>query len=668
MISINNLDIQYGKKHLFNDLSARVNNGDRIGLVGVNGTGKSTLFKILAGLMETDAGVVVRSKRSSIGYLPQEISKFKAGRTVYQEAETAFAAILAAQKKLEGINIKLGEMDPADPAFPQLLTQQGDLQNRIDQSNIFRIRSEIEKVLGGLGFKDDDYEKDCVVFSGGWLMRLMLAKHLLAQPDFLLLDEPTNHLDIESLTWLEEFLKSYHGALVIISHDRAFLDNITNMTWELSLGKLTPYNGNYSKYLVLKEERLEVLQAAYTNQQAKIQQTKRFIERFRAKSTKAKQVQSRVKQLAKIELIELEDTERQIAFRFPPSPPSGRLAIATEKLSKTFGKNKIFSDLTFELSRGDKLAVVGVNGAGKSTFVKLLAGLINTDEGKIRLGHHVTISYFGQHQAQDLDPKYTALETMSHVEGEKTITQTRSILGAFLFQGDDVDKKVEVLSGGEKSRLALAKMIISPANLLIMDEPTNHLDMTSQDILQDALGQYDGSIIVVSHNRFFLDQFVNKVLEIKDGSATLFEGNISYYLEKARERAEAEKNDDAQAAKAVEKTDEPEKNAPPTQTRGKKARQAMAKVRQEKNRKIGPLKKTMVKLEEEIEKLESRKEELEKTLADPELYKDQELFADQSIQYGKIEKKLNRTYQKWETTQGEIDKIEASFENSSPLS
>ena len=668
MISINNLDIQYGKKHLFNNLSARVNNGDRIGLVGVNGTGKSTLFKILAGLMETDAGVVVRSKRSSIGYLPQEISKFKAGRTVYQEAETAFAAILAAQKKLEGINIKLGEMDPADPAFPQLLTQQGDLQNRIDQSNIFRIRSEIEKVLGGLGFKDDDYEKDCVVFSGGWLMRLMLAKHLLAQPDFLLLDEPTNHLDIESLTWLEDFLKSYHGALVIISHDRAFLDNITNMIWELSLGKLTPYNGNYSKYLVLKEERLEVLQAAYTNQQAKIQQTKRFIERFRAKSTKAKQVQSRVKQLAKIELIELEDTERQIAFRFPPSPPSGRLAIATEKLSKTFGKNKIFTDLTFELSRGDKLAVVGVNGAGKSTFVKLLAGLINKDEGKIRLGHHVTISYFGQHQAQDLDPKYTALETMSHVEGEKTITQTRSILGAFLFQGDDVDKKVEVLSGGEKSRLALAKMIISPANLLIMDEPTNHLDMTSQDILQDALGQYDGSIIVVSHNRFFLDQFVNKVLEIKDGSATLFEGNISYYLEKARERAEAEKNDDGQAAKAVEKTDEPEKNAPPTQTRGKKARQAMAKVRQEKNRKIGPLKKTMVKLEEEIEKLESRKEELEKTLADPELYKDQELFADQSIQYGKIEKKLNRTYQKWETTQGEIDKIEASFENSSPLS
>ena len=668
MISINNLDIQYGKKHLFNNLSARVNNGDRIGLVGVNGTGKSTLFKIIAGLMETDAGVVVRSKQSSIGYLPQEISQFEAGRTVYQEAETAFAEILAAQEELEGINLKLGEMDPSSPIFSQLLTKQGELQNRIDQSNIFRIRSEIEKVLNGLGFKEDDYERDCVVFSGGWLMRLMLAKHLLARPDFLLLDEPTNHLDIESLTWLEEFLKYYHGALVIISHDRAFLDNMTNLTWELSLGKLTSYNGNYSKYLVLKEERLEVLQAAYANQQAKIQQTKRFIERFRAKSTKAKQVQSRVKQLEKMELIELEDTERQISFRFPPSPPSGRLAIATEKLSKTFGKNKIFSDLTFELSRGDKLAVVGVNGAGKSTLVKLLAGLINTDGGKIRLGHHVTISYFGQHQAQDLDPKYTALETMSHVEGEKTITQTRSILGAFLFQGDDVDKKVAVLSGGEKSRLALAKMIISPANLLIMDEPTNHLDMTSQDILQDALGQYDGSIIVVSHNRFFLDQFVNKVLEIRDGSATLFEGNISYYLEKARERAEAEKNADAQAAKTVEKTEETEKSAPPAQTRGKKARQAMAKVRQEKNRKIGPLKKTMVKFEEEIEKLESRKEKLEKTLADPELYKDQELFADQSIQYGKIEKKLNHTYQKWETTQGEIDKIEASFENSTSLS
>ena len=668
MISINNLNIQYGKKHLFNDVSARINNGDRIGLVGVNGTGKSTLFRIIAGVLETDAGVIVRSKQSSIGYLPQEISQFEPGRTVYQEAESAFAEILAAQKKLEEINLTLGEMEPTSPEFSSLLTRQGELQNRIDQSNIFRIRSETEKVLIGLGFKKDDFDKDCTIFSGGWLMRLMLARHLLAQPDFLLLDEPTNHLDIETLTWLEEFLKSCHSALVIISHDRAFLDNMTNLTWELSLGKLTPYNGNYSKYLVLKEERLEVLRAAYANQQAKIQQTRRFVERFRAKSTKAKQVQSRVKQLEKMELIELEDTERQIAFRFPPSPPSGRLAIASEKLAKTFGKKKVFSDITFELSRGDKLAVVGVNGAGKSTLVKLLAGLIRPDGGKIRLGHHVTISYFGQHQAQDLDPKYTALETMNHVEGDKTITQVRSLLGAFLFTGDDVDKKVSVLSGGEKSRLALAKMIISPANLLIMDEPTNHLDMTSQDILQDALAQYDGSIIVVSHNRFFLDQFVNKVLEIRDGSATLFEGNISYYLDKARERAEADKNTDTPEDKASKKIEEVKRNEPLTQTRGKKARQAMARLRQKKNRKVGPLKTNMARLEEEIEKLESRKEELETTLADPELYKNQERFADQSIQYGEIDKKLDRTYHKWEKIQAEIDKIESSFENSSPLS
>ncbi len=655
MITINNLNIQYGKKHLFKAVSCRINHGDRIGLIGVNGTGKSTLLKLIAGINESDSGVIVRGKNTTIGYLPQEISRFASGRTLYEEAETAFAPLLAKQRQLDEINKKLGRTNHSEDELSLLLKQQGELQNELDHADIFRLGSEIKKVLFGLGFKDDDLSKECHVFSGGWLMRLMLAKHLLARPDYLLLDEPTNHLDIESLTWLEEFLRGYPGGLIIISHDRAFLDNMTNITWELSLGRLTPYKGNYTKYLKAREERLQIIRAAYENQQARIQQTKRFVERFRAKSTKAKQVQSRVRQLEKMELIELEESERKILFRFPPAAPSGRLAVEVKHLAKSFADKNVFHDISFELNRGDKLAVVGVNGAGKSTLVKLLAGLIKADSGTIRLGHQVTISYFGQHQAQELDPGYTVLETMNHVEGEKSITRIRSLLGAFLFSGDEVDKKVAVLSGGEKSRLALARMILTPANLLIMDEPTNHLDMMSQEILQEAMSQYDGTIIVVSHNRFFLDNFVNKTLEIKKGQATIFPGNTVYYLEKIKELSE-NKNDNPGSAPPQSKVDHKQKTL-----RGKKARQAQARLRRELHRKTGELKKRGRQAEKEIEILEKRKEELENILADPELYKDQQRFNRQSGEYGKINDKLERLYHKWETTQSRIEEIEADM-------
>ena len=663
MITINNLNIQYGKKHLFKDVSARINNGDRIGLIGVNGTGKSTLLKLIAGINESDSGVIVRGRQTTIGYLPQEISSFESGRTLYREAETAFAPLLAKQRQLEEINGKLSRTTDEDEEFSRLLQQQGELQNELDHADIFRLRSRIEKVLSGLGFKDDDLDKECRVFSGGWLMRLMLAKHLLARPDFLLLDEPTNHLDIESLTWLEEFLKTYPGGLVIISHDRAFLDNMTRITWELSLGRLTPYKGNYTKYLKAREERLLVVRAAYENQQARIQQTRRFVERFRAKSTKAKQVQSRVKQLEKMELIELEEGERKILFRFPPAAPSGRLAVEVKGLAKSFGSKSVFHDISFELDRGDKLAVVGVNGAGKSTLVKLLAGLIRPDSGKIRLGHQVTLSYFGQHQAQELAPGYTVLETMNHVEGEKSITRIRSLLGAFLFSGDEVDKKVAVLSGGEKSRLALARMILTPANLLVMDEPTNHLDMMSQEILQEAMKQYDGTVIVVSHNRFFLDAFVNKTLEIKNGRATVYDGNTSYYLEKVKQLAEIRQKNGGQAAGQQERNSA----CGSGKVRGKKARQLQARLRRELHSKTGELKKSCKKIEAEIETLENRREELERILADPDLYRDQEQFSEKSNEYGKIDDKLNRLYHKWETTQGRIEEIEAGHQMKSAL-
>ncbi len=652
MITINNLSLQYGEKHLFRNLSCRINNRDRIGLVGSNGAGKSTLLKLIAGVNQADPGILTKAKNDSTGYLPQEITGIKLDRSIYEEAQEAFSELLVKQQELDRIHEQLTEVAADGAKMEELLTRQGELQHELDQANIFTMQSQIEKVLMGLGFKTSDFTKECSTFSGGWLMRLMLAKQLLACPAFLLLDEPTNHLDVETLTWLEEFLAAYQGGLVIISHDRLFLDNLTTTTWELSLGNLTIYKGNYSYFVREKEERLTILKAAYDNQQAKIDQTMRFVDRFKAKSTKAKQAQSRLKQLEKMEVIELEDSERHINFRFPPSAPCGRMAMVVEGLNKAFDDKEVFNDLSFELEAGDKLAVVGVNGAGKSTLVKLLGGLIKPDQGSIKPGHNVIISYFGQHQAQELNPNYTVLETMNMIDADKSISQIRSLLGTFLFQGDDVDKKVGVLSGGEKSRLALAKMIATPANLLIMDEPTNHLDMTSQDILMEAMAQYDGSIIVVSHNRFFLDHFTNKTLEIKDGKSTLFEGNISYYIAKTQGQKKLA------AAASSQKKSAPSPTPDTSPAKGKKARQQQARLRDQENKALGPLKKAVVDNEKLVEKLENQKGELEQLLADPELYQDQEKFMEKSKEYSSLTQRLERTYSAWENAQEKLEQAQ----------
>jgi len=656
MLTINNLDILYGDKHLFNNVSARINDNDRIGLVGVNGAGKSTLLKILCNIIETDPGVVSRPKRFSMAYLPQEATALDSGRTIYQEAENAFAEALVLQQDLDAVNRQLAAVDPENSAFSTLLKQQGELQHRLERVDIFRVQSRIEKVLMGLGFGVEDFDRPSSSLSGGWLMRLMLARLLLAMPDLLLLDEPTNHLDLDSLTWLENFLLTYDGGMVIISHDRTFLDQVSSTTWELSLGRLTAFKGNYSKYVAEKEIRMQVERAAYANQQAQIRQTMRFVQRFRAKSTKAKQVQSRMKQLSRLERIELADSEQEVSFHFPPAAASGRLALDIEALGKGYENKQVLDDVSFQLQRGDKMAVVGVNGAGKSTLMKILAGMIKPDRGKIQLGHNVKISYFGQHQAQELDSGFTALQTLAAVAGDMTVTEMRSLLGAFLFRGEEVDKKVQVLSGGEKSRLALAKMIVQPANLLILDEPTNHLDMSSQDVLQEAMGQYDGTIIIVSHNRHFVNRFINKVLEIKNGRATLYEGNIEDYIYKVKsllDRPEASEKQDA--VKGENEAEIPGKQ------RGKAARQEQAKMRQEKNIRLTPLKKEVAQAEEEIEKLEARKKELELRMADPEFYQDQDKFAESNKEYSGLERKLERLYQRWEEVQVRIETIEAEF-------
>ncbi len=442
--------------------------------------------------------------------------------------------------------------------------------------------------------------------------------------------------------------------MVIISHDRTFLDKTTDTTWELSFGRIDIYKGNYSYYVKEKEERRAIEKGAYDNQQAKIKQTMRFVERFRAKATKARQVQSRVKQLEKIDLIELSDDEQQIRFTFPPAPDSGRDVLRVDSLSKSFGGVKVFSEVELLLGRGDKVAVVGVNGAGKSTFLKILAGQIDCDSGSIRLGSNVRLSYFGQHQAQELSPQLTVLETMNLAGEDLTTTRVRSLLGAFLFRGDDVLKKVSVLSGGEKSRLALAKMIATPANCMLLDEPTNHLDMNSQEVLQEAMAQYDGTIVVVSHNRYFLDSFANKVLEVKEGRITLFEGNVAEYLQRQETLREQEKEGEANdGGKST--------TVPDGQDSRKERKRLEALMRQERSRRLGPWLKQLADAEKQIEILEEQKEDLEALMADPELYKDENSWAKTSKEYEDCKRYLERWYAKWESAQEKIDAVDAEL-------
>ncbi len=646
MLSVNNLSLQYGSKHIFRDLSVQINKGDRVGLVGVNGTGKSTLLKIMAGEIEQDPGIVNRASWFTVSYLPQEMNFILKDHSLYEEAKAAFSDVLAWQEELEEIGKKLAACKQEDGELKELLARQGDLQHRLEGRDIFRMRADIEKILTGLGFSHSDLDRPVAEFSGGWLMRLLLAKLLLRKPALLLLDEPTNHLDIESLTWLEDFLLQYEGSMIIISHDRSFLDRVTNRTWELSLGKLTVYKGNYSFYLEDKKVRLELEKAAYDNQQALIKQTEQFITRFRAKSTKAKQVQSRVKQLEKMERLELSESERKVRFTFPPAAPCGRDVLSLQNISKSYGDKRVFSGLELDLQRGDKLAVVGVNGAGKSTLLKIIASQEKVDDGQVKLGHNVVLTYFGQHQARELAGELSVLDTVYHQGEELTITQARSLLGAFLFSGDEVDKKVQVLSGGEKSRVALAKMLVRPANLMLLDEPTNHLDITSQEVLQEAMGQYEGTIIVVSHNRFFVNSFVNKVLEIKDGKATVYEGNIDDYLE--AKRIVDDNNNHANKLKTCQQNAGKEK---------KEDKKVLRQRRAELNRQLSPWKKQSKKAEQEIEQLEKKQENLEELMADPELYGNKEKWAEVSKDYDSIKRKLELSYAKWEEAQEKMEDL-----------
>lgn len=658
MLSINHLDIRFGDKHLFKDVSIQVYEGNRVGLVGVNGAGKSTLLKIMAGVSAADDGVVSVAKHFTIGYLAQESDELFSENSLYHEAEKAFDHLISLQHEGDLLHEQMLEVDHESTEFGELLERHGEIQHVLDGSDIYTIRSKIEKVLLGLGFSREDMEKPVSTFSGGWQMRLKLAKMLLEAPSLLLLDEPTNHLDLDSLTWVEQFLRNYKGAMIIISHDRMFLDKVTERTWDLSFGRLDVYKGNYSYYVKEKAERRSIEKGAYDNQQAKIKQTKRFVDKFRAKATKAKQVQSRVKQLEKMELVELSNDEHQIKFTFPPAPPSGRDVLQVERVSKEYNGKQVFAEVELLLNRGDKVAVVGVNGAGKSTFLKILSGSIRHDSGNIKVGTNVRLSYFGQHQAQELSPQLSVLETMALSGEEMTITRTRSLLGAFLFRGDDVDKKVAVLSGGEKSRLALAKMIAKPANCMLLDEPTNHLDMNSQEVLQEAMTQYDGTVVVVSHNRYFLDSFVNRVLEVKNGKISVYEGNVAEYLLKQEQLLLEVQNQEIERKKNSVAT----ANKPPTaQENRKNKKREEAKLRQERSRRAGQWIKNLSEAEGKVEVLEIQKEELETEMADPNLYSDEKKWGEVSAEYEDCKRRLDRWYGKWETAQEKIDQIDSEL-------
>jgi len=646
LLSANNITIQFGERFLFRDVSFTIGAHDRIGLVGSNGAGKSTLLKTLGNIVQPDSGSINKARYVTVGYLPQE-GIASSGRTLYREAETAFEDVLQVQQEIEEAHRRLEELDPATSEYMDTLEVFGELQHKLEDLDAFRMKSKIEQVLIGLGFSKEDFHRQTDEFSGGWQMRIEMAKLLLREPSVLLLDEPTNHLDIESLQWLEEKLSGYNGAVVLVSHDRAFLDNLTKRTWALSLGRLDEYAGNYAFYEKEKEVRRQQQLNAHKSQQQQIKQTQKFVERFRYKATKARQVQSRIKQLEKMELIEIEDDEDKIHFHFPKPRPSGHVVMEIRNICKSYGEKHIFKGLNYTVERGDRIAVVGVNGAGKSTFVRLLAGVEPVDSGEITAGYNVIPSYFAQHQAEELDLSSDVLGVVDSVATGEVRTKLRTILGAFLFHGDDVFKKVSVLSGGEKSRLALAKMLLQPANFLIMDEPTNHLDMRSKKVLQDALKEFEGTYVIVSHDRAFLDPLVNKVAEFSHGKVRTFAGDVSDYLYRKKEETESTSIGASDA--------EGEKRN--TELSSKERRRLEAEKRDELSRKLRPLKSELKKAEEEISRMESRRKEIEAMMADPEFYRNGEETKNVSIEYKELKSKLEDKYFRWGELTEEIEKI-----------
>ena len=535
MISINNLTVAYGGFTLLNEIDFHISDNDKIGLVGKNGAGKSTVLKLICGLQNPTSGKVAVPAGVKIGYLPQIMEHHK-GRTVIEETMTAFSELFDEEAELEKITVELAErQDYESQEYHDLIVRMNEINDRLSLRRSDNPQVQAERTLSGLGFKYEEFSRPTETFSQGWNMRIELAKILLTKPDLLLLDEPTNHLDIESIEWLEGYLKEYRGSLVLISHDRKFLDNVTNRTVEIMLGRIHDYKVPYSKYLELRRERLEQQRAAYENQQRMIEKTEEFIERFRYKPTKSNQVQSRVKQLEKLERIEVDlEDKSALAVKFPPAPRSSDIAYKSVDMKVGYGEKVVFSDAQIEVRRGEKVALVGRNGEGKTTLMRVIMKELYPMDGESKLGHNVNVGYYAQNQEDILDKEDTVFGTLDRVAVGDVRLKLRDILGAFLFKGEDIDKKVAVLSGGERARLAMAKLILKPYNLLALDEPTNHMDIRSKDILKQALKSYDGTLIIVSHDRDFLDGLVDKLYEFRDGKVKEHLGGVQDFLERRK--------------------------------------------------------------------------------------------------------------------------------------
>jgi ATP-binding cassette subfamily F protein 3 len=529
MIQLSGAGKRFGHKLLFEDLDWMITPRDRVGLVGANGTGKSTLLKVIGGMESLDYGSLTIAKGLSAGYLPQD-GLTLSGRTVFAECMAVFSHLKDIEIELESLTHRMADLDPTGEEYGRVADRFHHLDGEFRARDGYTIESKVGTVLNGLGFRKEDWTRRTEEFSGGWQMRIALAKLLLEQPGILLLDEPTNHLDLEARNWLEDYLTNYPNAFVLISHDRYFLDVTVDKIAELWNKHVYFYSGNYEKYLAQKAERKAQLEAAYKNQQERIEALESFINRFRAQATKAKQVQSRIKELDKIERIQIPPDESSIHFSFPQPKPSGRIVAEFQNVSKSYGPKHVFSKASFVIERGDRVALVGINGAGKSTLIKLLSGAEPLTTGEYKLGHNVEVDYFAQDQYKELDPNARMLDDLENDAPRKTTTELRSLLGCFLFSEDDVFKRIGVLSGGERNRYALAKMLLSPSNFLLLDEPTNHLDMRAKDVLLESLAEFTGTVVFVSHDRYFIDKLATRVFEIEDGEVRIFPGNYEDYL------------------------------------------------------------------------------------------------------------------------------------------